>query len=85
MAGFFAVVLALAAFALCVAGFMANSARFAGSMRSPGFYWAWGVVAVLAMSIFISVPTWVKVASFVVLVLTVGLMVKDNKVKESAR
>lgn len=76
---FVVIVLTASALALCVAGFMANSRKLEGSMKTPGFYWTWGTVAALAVSFITDAPWWSRVAGFGVLVATAWLWTKDEK------
>lgn len=78
-AGLIVVVLTITALALCVAGFMANTRRFETSMKPPGFYWTWGMVALVAVGFMAGAPWWVRVAGLAVLIATVWLWHVDRK------
>lgn len=78
-AGLFVVTLTITALSMCVAGFLANTQRFEASMKPPGFYWTWGMVALVAIGFMTGTPWWVRVAGFVVLVATVWLWHVDHK------
>lgn len=72
------VVLTIAAVALCVAGFLANTKRYENEMKPPGFYWTWGMVALVALGFLGGAPWWVRLAGFVILVATATFWARDN-------
>lgn len=67
----------LVAFACIVMGFV--SVFREGTMRTPWFYWTWGIVAVLVMSALIDLPMWIRVANFVILLASAVLWTRDTK------
>lgn len=69
--------LALLALALLATGFVAVFRE--DQMRSPWFYWAWGIVVTLVMSVFISMSTWISVANFVLLLITAYMWNREEK------
>lgn len=82
-AGLTVVILTIIALSMCVAGFMANTLRFETKMKLPGFYWTWGMIALMPISFMTGTPWWVRVAGFGVLAATALFWQADRK--ESSR
>lgn len=78
MLAWFAVfMLALTALALLAMGFVAVFRE--DSMRSPGCYYSWGVVAAMFVCVLDDAPRWVLVGNFVILLFTAWLWARDIK------
>lgn len=72
------ILLTLLASTLVVFGFVAAYFK-----HSPWSYWTWAVVSVLVMSALVSLPMWVRLANFVILLVLAVLWMRDSK--EAAR
>jgi len=71
------VMLLLAALALLVVGFVANTARYEPQFKSPGAYWTAAMTCFLPVTIAAGVPPLVLTFNFIILAGTVAFWAVD--------